>query len=176
MKNFNLLFLFLLLIILSCRTKLPKNLTTNYSSSLSKEEIKELKPINSIESFTLTTLDNKNFVVGKGSEKTTLLIFFATWCPSCKVAIPELESSFAANDEINFIVVGREHSKEEMEKWRKNKNFKSHLVADEDRLVYDKFATQYIPRTYLIDKNGTVLYQSYGWSSEMIDEIKQKLE
>ncbi|AFM03934.1 AhpC/TSA family protein [Bernardetia litoralis DSM 6794] len=172
MKTFNLLSLFLVLLILSCKT----NFTTNYSPSLSKEEVKELKPINSIESFTLTTLDNKNFVVGKGSEKTTLLIFFATWCPSCKVAIPELESSFATNNEINFIVVGREHSKEEMKKWRKIKNFKFHLVADEDRLVYDKFATQYIPRIYLIDKNGTVLYQSYGWSSEMIDEIKQKLE
>jgi peroxiredoxin len=39
------------------------------------------------------------------------------------------------------------------------------------REMYGKFASMFIPRTYLIGREGTILYQSVGYDEEEFDRL-----
>ncbi|MEO1053350.1 MAG: TlpA disulfide reductase family protein [Bacteroidota bacterium] len=153
----------------SCNQQLKKN----YPYYLSEEEIADLNPIDSIGALHLESLSGDSIRIGKNSTKNTVLVFFATWCGSCKVAIPKIDAAFDKNENLNVIAVGREHSKEELLSWADDKYIKMDVVADENGETYSKFADQYIPRIYVIDKEGKVLFQGYGWDNYMLDYIER---
>ena len=77
----------------------------------------------------------------------------------------------------NFVViaVGREHSKDELVKFNKEKGFTFLMAPDSKREVYSLFAKAYIPRNYLIDKSGKIVYQSVGFNKEEFEELKSTI-
>lgn len=44
---------------------------------------------------------------------------------------------------------------------------------DEEWKIYRLFATQYIPRTLLIDQTGKVVYESTGYSEEEFTRLEK---
>ena len=50
------------------------------------------------------------------------------------------------------------------------------MYADEGRKVFSKFAVSQIPRNYIIDKEGTVVYASMGYSKEEFEKLVQFLD
>ncbi len=141
-------------------------LKEEYLKLFSKKQIEELEILSSVEHFEVNTIDNKTIVFGKNSEKPTVLLFFATWCPSCKGAIPDVDSVFGTHwsDRINILAIGREHEREALEKWAMKNNVKMNIVADPESRIYNQFASKFIPRLYVLDTRGNVLFQDYGWS------------
>jgi len=45
------------------------------------------------------------------------------------------------------------------------------VAGDPDRSIYDAFAEGYIPRNYLIGKDGTIVYASVGYTHEEFEEL-----
>ena len=133
--------------------------------------------------FTVTTLDGKTLAMSRLRGTVVLINFFATWCGPCMTEMPRVEKEIwqALNHE-KFLVlaVGRQHSAEELVKFNQKKNFTFPIAPDPQREVYGRFAKQYIPRNYVIDRNGTIVYQSMGYSPEefstMVALIKEKLK
>ena len=78
------------------------------------------------------------------------------------------------NQSQNFevIAVGREHNVEELTKWKENAHVTFTIVADPKREIYSKYATQYIPRCYLIGKDGLVKYTSSGYDEKEFAQLK----
>lgn len=147
-------------ILLSCQNSLKQK---NYPENLTTEELEKVSPINHIEPIEVRSLEGNKFTIGKGSQKPTLLIFFATWCPACKVTLPIIEKAYKGNTDVNIIAVGREHTTEELKKWKETFPLSFDLVADEKREIYGKFADKYIPRLYVIDTEGNITFQDIGW-------------
>ena len=50
------------------------------------------------------------------------------------------------------------------------------VFADPERAIYNLFAKQYIPRNYIIDKNGVVVYTSQGYSEEEFQQMLNILD
>ncbi|WP_281226327.1 TlpA family protein disulfide reductase [Flavobacterium aquiphilum] len=112
--------------------------------------------------------------------KVVLINFFATWCGSCMVEMPFLEKQiwdkYKDNPNFKLISFGRDHDLAEMKDFVKKKGFGFPISPDKGKLIYNKFATQYIPRNYLIDKNGKVVYVSIGFSEEEFEILKEKIK
>jgi hypothetical protein len=84
------------------------------------------------------------------------------------------------HDHFLILAIGREHTQEELLKFNKDRNYTFLIAPDPARAVYNLFAKEYIPRNYVIGKNGKILFQSIGYSAEkfgrMIDCIKAELK
>lgn len=126
--------------------------------------------------FSFTTNDGKTVKLSDYKGKVILINFFATWCGPCMKEMPyiqkDLWEKLKKNDTFIILSFGRDHSQEEVNKFIESKKFTFPIFADKDKSIYNLFATKYIPRNYLIDSNGKVIYASTGFSEKEFEELK----
>ena len=60
--------------------------------------------------------------------------------------------------------------------YNKRKGFTFPLYPDPKREVTGKFASQYIPRSYLIDKEGKVISATVGYKKEEMDKLMKEID
>jgi peroxiredoxin len=133
-----------------------------------------------VPSFKCKTIDGKSFDTDKLRGKIVMINFFATWCPPCNLELPVLQSGiwdkYKNNTSFVLIIIGREHSEKEVADFVKSKNFTMPFAADPDRSIYKLFATQYIPRNVIIDRDGKIIYQNRSYTKEEFEGIEKLIE
>jgi peroxiredoxin len=129
------------------------------------------------------TLDGQKFDAKTLSGKVVLINFFAIWCGPCMQEMPHLQKEvFQKFKDNNFVMVaiGREHNDTELKEFRKKREFTIPIAADPERKIYNRFATQYIPRSYVIAADGKIAFQSVGYTEpefkQMLDVIDKELK
>jgi hypothetical protein len=67
----------------------------------------------------------------------------------------------------------------EVEAFQQAKHYTFQFAADPHRTIYSKFATEYIPRCFVIGKDGRVKCQTIGYSETdlagLIQIVKREL-
>lgn len=136
-----------------------------------------------VPNFTVTTLDGNVVKIADLKGKVVLINFFATWCGPCMGEMPHVEKEIwqqLKSQKLVVLAIGREHSKDELIKFNKEKGFTFLLAPDPKREVYSLFAKQFIPRNYVIGKDGKIIFQSMGYAAEefrkMVELIKAQLK
>ncbi len=108
----------------------------------------------------------------------SVLMFFHTSCPDCQQALPRVQEIYNeySSKGVCFALVSRECGKDEIEAyWRKN-GLDLPYSAQDDRKVYNMFATSRIPRIYISDENGTIRYIFTDDPVASYDDLKSALE
>ena len=102
--------------------------------------------------------------------KVVLVSLFATWCGPCQLELAEVQKTlwpkYKDNKDFKMLVIGREHTDEQLTKYNERKKFTFPLYPDPKREVFSKFAEKSIPRAYLFDKDGKLIYSSIGYTQE----------
>jgi peroxiredoxin len=107
-----------------------------------------------------------------------VLNFFATWCGPCQEELPQLQAiwnEFRNQDHFTMLVVGREETDESVKAFQQAHGFTFPMASDRDASIYAKFASRSIPRTYLISRQGIIVYQWTGSYEEEIPKLKKLL-
>jgi len=50
------------------------------------------------------------------------------------------------------------------------------MGMDPNRKIYSKFATVTIPRNYVINKDGKIVYMEKGYTKELLNEMVREIE
>ena len=112
--------------------------------------------------------------------KVVLISLFATWCGPCQTELAEIQKTLWAKykDHKDFVmlVIGREHTDEQLQKYNERKQFSFPLYPDPKRDVFSLFAEKNIPRAYLFDKDGKLIYSSMGYSEEEFQVLMDTIE
>jgi len=112
--------------------------------------------------------------------KVVWINFFATWCPPCRKELPHLQEAvyeeFKNRDDFEVLVIGREHTWEEVGKFKKDNNYTLPFYPDPERKIFSKYAKQTIPRNFVIDKDGNIAVASTGYNKEDFEKIISKVE
>ncbi|MBN1364430.1 MAG: TlpA family protein disulfide reductase [Syntrophaceae bacterium] len=112
-----------------------------------------------------------------------LINFFATWCGPCLREMPFLQKEVweKFNDKNNFkmLAIGRGHDFAEVAAFKESKGLGFPVYGDKNKSIYEKFATGYIPRNYILDTSGKIVYASVGFSeaefSKMVDILERMI-
>ena len=128
--------------------------------------------------FSIQTLDGQTLTPENMKGRVVLINFFATWCGPCNEEMPHLQKLSQEITDKRFVMVsvGREHQPDEVKKFAQDKKLSFSFAADPKRDVYKLFATQFIPRNYVIDANGKIVFQSVGFTEEEFGRMQQAIK
>lgn len=124
--------------------------------------------------FTVTSTDNEQISSESLKGKLVLVNFFATWCGPCMAEMPHLESEVWQKFKDRGLVVvaiGREHSVAEVTKFKADKHLTLPVAPDPKREIYSKYATKYIPRNFLVGRDGKIIFASMGFDASEFDKM-----
>ena len=125
--------------------------------------------------FKVKTLAGDLIDVGALKGRPLVVNFWATWCGPCQIELPELERLVwqkYRDRGLGLVAIARQQSEAEISGWGKQHKLTLPFAADPQNAIYAKYATQGIPRTYLIGADGRILFQSVGYSPDDLARIR----
>jgi peroxiredoxin len=143
-----------------------------------------MKPGELVPDFTLYSLDGKEIKFSELNGKTVFLNFFTLSCPMCMKELPLLEKEiweqFKHRSDVVIMAIGREEPLDKLIAFREKKNLQMPVFADPRREVYSLFASQYVPRNIVINKEGRLVLTEVGFTeekaAELFEQIRQALQ
>lgn len=111
------------------------------------------------------------------SEAPVLLVFWASWCPSCVEEMPllnEWHKKFSGQG-LTILGVNVQESPGEILEFRKKQSIDYPIVLDEEGEIAEAFGLVGLPSSVFLAKGGEILY--YGFSlPHNIDQLLKKGE
>ena len=129
--------------------------------------------------FTVALFDGSQLKLSELRGKVVLLNFWATWCPPCRQELTRVQKDlidrFAGRDFL-FLPVSRGEKRSDVAAFREKTEYDFPMGLDSTRTIYDRYATNFIPRNSLIDRDGTVVAATIGYSPEEFDKLIATIE
>lgn len=97
--------------------------------------------------------------------KVVYLDFWATWCPPCRSAFPQIDRIYAKYRERGFDVVAVNQDQElgEALHFAEKQPVSFLLVTDRDHGIAERYGVKAMPSSYLIDRKGVVRHIHRGF-------------
>ena len=129
--------------------------------------------------FTVEMIDGSKIQLSKLKGKVVLINFWATWCPPCREELKHVQKQlidhFKGKDFV-FLPISRGEKKEVVEAFRKKMNYTFPMGLDPKQEIYKLYASNYIPRNFVVGKDGKVIYVSVGYTPEEFAEMVEVIE
>lgn len=135
---------------------------------LGKPKLKDKTP-----SFTARLLNGTPVSLEQYRGKPLLVYFWSTWCPTCKYESPAVESLSGEYQVLTVCVYSgtNRQVKEHMDKT----GYTFDVINDYDNTVRRTFKVKALPTTFVLDKNGKIVFSEVGMTTGLGLRIRLKL-
>lgn len=124
--------------------------------------------------FTVEMLDGSRITLSELRGKVVLVNFWATWCPPCRQEMSHLQKDvidhFAGKDLV-VLPISRGEERKTVENFIDKMGYTFPIGLDGDQSIYKKYASNYIPRSVVVGKDGKVVYVAVGYDEEIAKAI-----
>ena len=126
--------------------------------------------------FSFTTLDGKRTSIEELKGKVVYVNFWATWCGPCLAEMPRMErevwKKFKTSPDFFMVAIAREQTADEIAPFMKENRLTFPVAPDPEREVYRLFGDGGIPRSYVVGRDGRILFQSVGYDGGDFAKMK----
>jgi len=114
--------------------------------------------------FTLPTPDGETVTLSDLRGRPVLLNFWATWCPPCKIEMPDIEDLYQKYKDQGFTVIAidQQESPEAVQQYFEELGLSFQPVIDSTGEIFSLYHVVAIPTSYFIDAEGIVRVQHRG--------------
>jgi peroxiredoxin len=124
--------------------------------------------------FVLKDLNSRKYRLSdfKGKQPV-LIIFSATWCPSCREEIPHFKSLHAtyAKRGLEIVNIDIQESQEKVAKFTAKNGLPYRVLLDEDGDVSGIYDVRGVPSMVLVDQNGNILCRQCAKIETLLETI-----
>jgi len=127
--------------------------------------------------FTLPKLGGGDFRLSSLSGKVIILDFWATYCPPCRMEIPDFVTLYKKyqNQGLEIVGVALDRDGERVVAPFAEKFHINYTILLGDRAVTKKYGgIRYIPTTFLIDRGGNIVKKYVGFTAKEVFEKEVK--
>jgi peroxiredoxin len=127
---------------------------------------------NKSKEFALKDMSGNAVSLNSYKGKVVLLAFFQTECPPCQEEIPQLEPIYQKYRSKNFdvIAVSMKENANIVRLFAGKNNLSFHVLLDEEGSVAAAYNVRFIPRIFILDRTGKIVFNSYYISAEDLEK------
>lgn len=129
--------------------------------------------------FKLAQLEGGEFDVAAHKGKSVVILdFWATWCPPCRRALPQLiDTATAYKDKgVVFCAVNEGEGKDTIQPYLESQKLQPLVALDRDGQVGKLYGVEGIPQTVIIGKDGNVKVVHVGLLPNLKQQLQQELD
>ncbi|WP_442601359.1 TlpA disulfide reductase family protein [Paenibacillus sp. KN14-4R] len=148
--------------------------TRSEQTNVAVEE--QAKPNYLVPSFTLPSLDGRDYQVGGKRDKPLLINFWASWCGPCQEEAPDLVKlyqKFEGKFDLYAVNITQGDSMRNVRAFVEKHQFPFPVLLDKEAKVSEKFRVLAIPTSFIVDKKGVIREIFY---SETFNSLSKKIE
>jgi thiol-disulfide isomerase/thioredoxin len=127
--------------------------------------------------FALKSAEGKTFELNKYHGKIVIVNFWATWCGPCRREIPDFIELYRKYKGQGLEIIGisvDEDGWESVTPYVKESGINYPIVLQDDKVVKNYGSFSGIPTTFIVDGNGTILFEQTGTMTKAQLESKIK--
>ncbi len=125
---------------------------------------KRIRPGVAAIDFELPQLDGPPVKLSDYRGRVVIMEFWATWCGPCQFSLPSLEVSYKRYRDrgVAVLLINEGESPEAARKWA-GKRFTAPILLDQDQAVGARYHVRGIPRLFIVDQQGNLVYVHEGY-------------
>lgn len=114
--------------------------------------------------FSLPTLGGGETNLSDYTGQVVLVNFWATWCPPCKAEMPDINAYYEARQDDGLVVlaVNAQEDTATVSSFIEATGFSFPVLLDSDGRVEQQYQVRSFPMTFVIDRDGRVVYIHNG--------------